>query len=187
MIPNKKEIGILNKYQSLLNKIPADYYEFYASLEVDENLSATEIGRFTILFQELNIAPTNLDYYCKGYLSGALDSATTTLMIPDQVTTIGEQCFLDNIYIKSIVFSPNSKCRHIHRRAFEGCKDLRGVILPKSLVGMGKEVFIGCSSLIILGYAGTKKDWKNLHLATNWQRGSSIEKIICADGEIELI
>lgn len=185
MTLTNKEIGILNKYQSLLNKIPAEYEEFYASLEVDENLTATEIGRFTSLFQELNITPKDLDYYCKGYLAGALDSATTTLTIPDQVTTIGEQCFLDNIYIKFIIFSPTSKCRHIHRRAFENCKDLRGVILPKSLVGIGKEIFIGCDSLVVIGYAGTKVDWKNLHLATNWQRGSSIKKIMCADGEIE--
>lgn len=187
MMLTKKEIGILDKYQSLLNKIPADYDEFYASLEVDENLSATEIGRFTYLFQELNIAPTDIDYYCKGYFAEALDPNITTFMVPDQITTIGENCFLNNTRVQSIVFSSNSKCRHIHRRAFENCKNLRMVILPKSLVGLGKELFTGCDNLKDIYYFGTMDDWNNLHLATYWQRESVIEKIICNDGEIKLI
>ena len=179
-----KEYGILEKYHTLLNKIPADWEEFYANLEVDENLSAEQIGNFTKFFRSCKLNITT-DYYCKGMFANALEGETV-YYIPPEVTTIGQECFLGNEDLEKVGFITNSKCRHIHSQAFKNCTNLKMIFLPHSLVGIGKEAFSGCPFLSHVGYEGTIEDWKKLHLATYWYRKSGIQTVVCKDGEIEV-
>ena len=68
--------------------------------------------------------------------------------IPDTVTAIGEQAFLNNKTMMHVLI-PDS-VTSIGESAFEGCTSLLSVSIPDSVESIGNSAFYGCTSL---GYA----------------------------------
>ena len=185
MIINDKERSILQKYRPLLESNPPRIQEFYESLEMDESLSAVEIGKFIQMFspRARQTIKYSLDYFPLGFLARA---PIEFIIVPSQIQTIGQQCFLQCVDLATVKFEANSICRHIHYKAFDKCVNLAQVILPKNLVSIGSYCFNDCSELTELYYEGTALGFSTLHLAQDWLEGSKIKKIICSDKELKV-
>ena len=113
-------------------------------------------------------------------------SSLTSIEIPDSVTSIDDSAFSGCDNLTEIVI-PDS-VTSIGFRAFENCERLTSVIIPDSVVWIGGCVFSYCYKLKEIQYKGTKKDALTKLKVRNkrWRAISSIERVICTDGEIIL-
>jgi hypothetical protein len=94
-----------------------------------------------------------LYYASHFYLNG---QEITELIIPDNVTSIGDYAFYncDNLTSATI---PNSVIS-IGQYAFYGCKGLKSVIIPSSVKSVGTKAFDGCSGLVKSAYPSSIKN-----------------------------
>ena len=73
----------------------------------------------------------------------------------------------------------------IGRNAFCGCNNLTSVTIGNGVTSIGDYAFYNCNNLTSVNYLGTMDQWKKIVKASQ-SLGSSIKKIICSDGTIEL-
>ena len=73
------------------------------------------------------------------------DKNTTSYVIPDYVTSIGDEAFCLCSSLTSLVI-PNS-VTSIGNSAFNGCESLISIVIPDSVTSIGDWAFDGCSSL----------------------------------------
>ena len=73
------------------------------------------------------------------------DSNIATVVIPSQITSIGEDAFYECIGLTSVII-PNS-VTSIGVYAFYECIGLTSVIIPNSVTSMGDNAFSGCTGL----------------------------------------
>ena len=71
----------------------------------------------------------------------------TALVIPEKVTAIADNAFLNNEAIGSITFASDTNCVKIGNSAFKGCTGLTEVKLPSSIKQIGSNAFDGCAAL----------------------------------------
>jgi len=74
----------------------------------------------------------------------------------------------------------------INMYAFSECDELTSVTLPKSLEKIERFVFYGCEKLFEISYEGTMADWAKVNVDVEAFSNSSVTKIVCSDGVIEL-
>ena len=102
-----------------------------------------------------------LSYANNLYLNGGL---VTELVIPDNVTSIGD-CAFDNCdSITSVVFGENSQLTSIGHSAFYRCSNLESIMIPDSVTSIGELAFSGCSSLENVYYCGTPDKWDDISM-----------------------
>lgn len=82
--------------------------------------------------------------------------------IPDTVTAIGKQAFLNNKTMMHVLI-PDS-VTSIGESAFEGCTSLLSVSIPDSVESIGNSAFYGCTSL---GYAHLPNNAKYTVIGNN--------------------
>lgn len=77
---------------------------------------------------------------------------TTSVLIPNyvdgddyQVTSIVQQCFVDNTIIEEVVIPDNYN--NVGYQAFRRCNNLKSVTIPNSITALPNEVFGQCTSL----------------------------------------
>ena len=73
-------------------------------------------------------------------------SISGSLIIPEGVTWIGDQAFLECVNLTGILSLP-STLREISYMAFEGCKFTCELLLPQNLNSLGFSAFRGCRGL----------------------------------------
>ena len=73
-------------------------------------------------------------------------SISGSLIIPEGVTWIGDQAFLECVNLTGILSLP-STLREISYMAFEGCKFTCELLLPQNLNSLGFSAFCGCRGL----------------------------------------
>ena len=69
----------------------------------------------------------------------------TDVVIPDDVTEIGDSAFKNNTNIKKVTFSKNIK--KINQSAFYSCTNLETVIFNNLISSIGNSAFYGCTKL----------------------------------------
>ena len=72
------------------------------------------------------------------------NSTITSFVIPDNVTQIGSQAFMNCTALTSIDLA---NVKVISTSAFEGCTALTEVVIPPTVTNIGVQAFYGCSSL----------------------------------------
>lgn len=104
--------------------------------------------------------------------------------IPYGIERISECMFLwcDNLKNVSI---PDS-VKKIDEYAFQGCKSMTEITLPNSVTSIENGIFYNCSKFTSITFKGTKEVWNGISKSNNWNVGSSVQKVICTDGEIEI-
>ena len=96
------------------------------------------------------------------------DSLIDRFEVPDGVTRIGDEAFIENERIKEVIFSDSVK--RIGNRAFYGCKNLQKVKLGKGLGQTdsmsGSYIFYGCPKLTEI-YVDSIEDIRNFNHDNN--------------------
>ena len=110
----------------------------------------------------------------------------TSITIPNSVTSIGGAAFLN--CKKLISAEIGNGVTSIGDAAFSNCSSLTNVTIGASVTSIEEQVFKWCNSLTEIQYKGTMKAALTKLKVRNkrWRQGSSIQKIICTDGEISL-
>ena len=93
------------------------------------------------------------------------------LVIPDKVTVIGDQAFINCVNLNGATFGES--VAHIGNGAFYGCKKLTGVIFPDALVTVGDDAFLNCENLLTASFRGQKIT----HIGSAAFRGTQIGAI----------
>lgn len=106
----------------------------------------------------------------------------TKLVIPNTITQLGNYCFADNILLESVEINS----RTISWGEFNGCTNLKNVVISNQTKSISYMVFKGCTNLTAITYEGTQDEWNSISKHTYWLENSSLEKVICSDGEIDL-
>ena len=115
------------------------------------------------------------------YLNNEL---VTELVIPNTVTEIKACAFYNYSSLESVKI-PDSVTT-IGQGAFFGCSNLAIVMIPHSVTIIDSFAFEDCNRLKELKFEGTEAEWKLITKGYGQHWGSSIQKIICTDGVIEL-
>lgn len=116
------------------------------------------------------------------------NSAVTSVTIPDSVTSISDEAFINcpkltNISIPNSVtyigFSAFSSCTSlksitlpsslsfISGALFFGCSQLTTIHIPVSVTSIGNNAFADCPSLMTVTYPGSKKQWDAITKGSN--------------------
>ena len=82
-------------------------------------------------------------------------SKITELVIPQNITSIGEGAYTNGRELLSVVFP--SSLEKIAAWAFASCKSLKSVDIPSSVKTLGSGVFSGCSSLEVVSLSSKLK------------------------------
>ncbi len=114
----------------------------------------------------------------------ANDFALRNITFPKNLISIGECAFESNTALTALNFT-DTKLQTLSEKAFAGCTSLTDVTLPSSLSSISSSIFSGCTSLKTIKYSSTVAAFSNLTKNTSWDKGSSINKIICSDGVID--
>lgn len=138
------------------------------------------------------------------------NSAVTSVTIPDSVTSISDEAFINcpkltNISIPNSVtyigFSAFSSCTSlksitlpsslsfISGALFLGCSQLTTIHIPVSVTSIGNNAFADCPSLMTVTYPGSKTQWdditkgRNSDVLENHLICAKLEATFTADGE----
>lgn len=138
------------------------------------------------------------------------NSAVTSVTIPDSVTSISDEAFINcpkltNISIPNSVtyigFSAFHSCRSlksitlpsslstISEALFLGCSQLTTIHIPVSVTSIGNNAFADCPSLMTVTYPGSKTQWdditkgSNNDVLENHLICAKLEATFTADGE----
>ncbi len=91
------------------------------------------------------------------YVSGEL---ATALVLPEDVTEICDEAFMDYAKLKSITISAN-------------------------VTKIGYSAFKNCTGLTEIRFGGTMEQWEALEKGSAWNRNTGSYRVICTDGEVE--
>lgn len=159
----------------------ANGYVFYQN--ADYYLIAY-IGRET----ELTL-PAN----CKGQRYALNDHAfyrrtdLTKVTVPDgSIRAIEKGTFEGCSNLKSVVLGGVGV---IGTEAFKGCEKLESITVSTKMWLIGREAFFSCNNLKTISYQGTMAQWRSITLAEDWNVGGSYGQTLsltvsCTDGDI---
>lgn len=110
----------------------------------------------------------------------------TSVNIPNHIVAIKDAAFRGSS-IKEFTFPEN--LTSLGNYVFCYNKNLTNVILPKKCSALGSYVFADCENLIQVKYPGTREQFlKSIYVKRKrWLTRSSIEEIVCNNGNIKVI
>lgn len=135
-------------------------------------------------------------YYC---------DTITSITIPDSVTTIGMQAFIDCPNLTSVIIGNGvtkidlqtfmnctsltfitigNNITSIEEGAFNGCSSLTEITLPSSITSIGFVAFGGCSNLEVINFEGTMAQWNAISFGEEWNWGCPEITVTCTNGTI---
>ena len=104
--------------------------------------------------------------------------------IPDTIESVGNSAFGFCSNLKEVTVN----AKKLRRLTFYGSGNLDSVTIGSNVSSWGDQVFLSCNKIPSITYLGTKDEWNNtLGKTSLWKNGNtSIKKIICSDGEINM-
>lgn len=87
---------------------------------------------------------------------------------------------------KESVFKLPDGVNEIKSSAFIGCSKLVKLIIPKSVKKIKRYAIYFCLALDTVEYLGTIKEFKKIKIGYGVFKNTSVEKVICTDGEVVL-
>ena len=140
----------------------------------------------------------------KTLIQYAIGKKDTSFIIPDGVTSIGNEAFYDcdsltNITIPSSVTSIGdyafygcdsltsitipSSVTSIGWYAFYSCDSLTSITIPSSVTSIGNEAFVYCYNLTTVYYTGTESEWNAISIGSSNSNLSSATRYYYSETE----
>ena len=114
--------------------------------------------------------------YCNGV-------KVTDLVVPDSVTSIGDETFSNCTGLTSITIGDG--VTNIGTYAFSGCTGLTGVTIPDGVTSIGKNAFTNCTNLTSVTFVG--KDMATVQGMSDYKWGLKTGCVLhCTDGDITI-
>lgn len=134
----------------------------------------------------INIVDGEIDTYWDAYSGNNSSNVALSgdLVLSEDVNAIGYYAFR-GCYNLTGVTIPES-VTYIDERAFYNCKDLTSVTIPNSVTTIDSEAFFDCKNLSSITFAGTKKQWEEIHKGNYWNQGVPAEEVVCSNGTVHL-
>ncbi|MBQ2988815.1 MAG: leucine-rich repeat protein, partial [Clostridia bacterium] len=126
------------------------------------------------------VIPDSVKSIGKSAFSGCTSLAS--VVIPDSITSIGNWAFNDCTSLASVVI-PDSVWS-IGEYAFCDCTGLASAVISDSVTSIDERAFKGCKSLASLRYTGTKAQWNQIVLGSDWKQNTLLRAVECTDGTI---
>ena len=127
----------------------ADLFQYMNNLEtvyVPVNGYIDYVARFSPYINNARIVMiSDSDFVIKDGVLLQYSGNETDVIIPDNVTEIGDSAFKNNTNIKKVTFSKNIK--KINQSAFYSCTNLETVIFNNLISSIGNSAFYGCTKL----------------------------------------
>lgn len=110
------------------------------------------------------------------------------IILPESLTYLGDGAFSVCSSLRSAVIGANREPKDlmIYSKAFSGCSALESVVIRKSVRYFSSDVFRQCYNLHSVTFDGTKDEWSQIELASQWYGGSSISVVRCIDGNVDV-
>ena len=105
--------------------------------------------------------------------------------LPETVVEIGAEAFAAYEFSNLKKINIPNGVEIIGDKAF--CCEITSINIPKSVTSIGFQAFQGCANLTTIIYSGTTTEWNEIELDSQWNLASSIQKIICTDGDILIL
>ncbi len=106
------------------------------------------------------------------------------VVFPDSVIYIAWDIFDTCLALKRLVMPG---VMTLSDYAIADCPLLESVSIGGNLTRIGEHMFGNCPSLKTLTYGGTTSDWESVEKAEDWNSWSSLETVVCANGQISLV
>ena len=134
-------------------------------------------------------------------------TSLTSVIFPDNITTIGNAAFYNCPSLRNIDLSNCTKLTTFGYNVFKNCTALTDVVLhdnlttidkgtfyncsaltnvtiPANVRTIGKDAFYNCTSLTDITFQGTTTQWNATSKDANWRLNSGPYNIHCVDGNI---
>ena len=162
-------MGSVKKITFNSEKVPttpyADLFQYMNNLEtvyVPVDGYSDYVTRFSPYINNARIVMiSDSDFVIKDGVLLQYSGNDTDVVIPDDVTEIGDSAFKNNTNIKKVTFSKNIK--KINQSAFYSCTNLETVIFNNLISSIGNSAFYGCTKL-----SGTLKISENTRSVGNY-------------------
>ena len=107
-------------------------------------------SRFLASEEEISCTIPSRDFVINGGKLIKYVGVAPTVIIPDTVSTIGENAFKDKTFVTSITLSENTV--EIQENAFERCNKLQNIHFPHSVKKIGRRAFFRCYALAYISF-----------------------------------
>lgn len=198
--PNLKNVSIGNNVRSIGSHAFYDCPSL-TSIEIPNNVTSILQYTFCHCSSLENVTiPDTVTYI--GTAAFFKCTSLKSITIPDTATDIEIDAFsgcpiekaiipvtacysVKNDLLKEVIITSGDS---ISDFAFQGCISLENIIIPNSITSIGCYAFRDCPKLKEITFKGTKEEVLIILEVSDkrWRNGSSVEKIICNDGIIEL-
>ena len=102
----------------------------------------------------------------KTLIQYAIGKTDTSFVIPDSVTSIGDDAFYKCISLTSVTIG--NSVTSIGSSSFSNCSSLTSVTIGNNVTNIGEWAFSDCSSLTSIKYRGTEEQWKAISKGNYW-------------------
>lgn len=104
-----------------------------------------KMDKYSLKCKVLGLIPPKIEKTSTGYKLVKADANSVECIIPEFVTEIAQEAFMNCRLLKSVVI-PNS-IREIGHRAFAHCVELESITIPDGVEVIGVSAFVCCVSL----------------------------------------
>jgi hypothetical protein len=138
---SNEETGLTEEY---LLSLPEDPVENCRYVEKDGEIYITG---YSVVENGIAVIPSEIEGKPVTQINGAFEynNSVKIVIIPENVTTIGESAF-SSLSIETVIFKGNNVIE-ISQSAFASCESLKKIDLPNSITTIGVGAFNNCSNL----------------------------------------
>lgn len=114
------------------------------------------------------------------------NSGLTSINIPNNITSLGEQAFSQCPNLVSVTFEENINFPTLGTSAFSSCTSLNSIKIPDSVTSISDYAFYNCTQLSDLEFEGTVEQWNAITFGDDWDYDIPATTVKCSNGTVNI-
>ena len=70
---------------------------------------------------------------------------------------------------------------------FSETGNIKSIVIPNSVVYIGKYALLSCYNITSITFEGTKSEWAEITFGESWSLGVHTNEVICSDGRVKIV